>query len=198
MTLTIMPFVATADFYRYVDDSGSENVTNDLNSVPEKYRAKMSVIKDSELRKNRENSDRQPERTDNRRRPGGAMQTERQAAPAVKPPAGIQSEPAADIPAAQQTPGWFGRQLPLLKLAATVAFFIALAVFAGKMASAFLPRTLGLIIKIVLFVGVIVYIFNGYAKKISDTFAVLKSESDVVQKAVDKRSEQIEKQSADQ
>jgi len=197
MVLITIPFNATADFYKYVDDSGTENVTNDFSSIPEKYRSGMTVIKDSDLKKKHGTADRQPDGLDKKRRPGGNLQTGAQPAPATKLPLNIKSEQVADNPASQQPPGWFDRQLPILKLAATLAFFITAAIFAGKLSSAFLPRTLGLVIKIALFVGVIVYVFNGYAKKISDTFATLKSESDVVQKAVDKRSEQIEKQTVD-
>lgn len=195
--LAIIPFNATADFYKYVDDSGTENVTNDISSIPEKYRSGMKVIKDSDLQKKRGSSDRQPEGINNKRRPSGNRQTETESAPVTKSPANIQGEQVADKPVMQQNPGWLDRQLPMLKLGVTIAFFIAIAIFTGKILSAMLPRTLGLVIKIALFVGIIVYVFNGYAKKISDSFAALKSESDVVQKAVDKRSEQIEKQTAD-
>lgn len=195
------PLLTYADFYRYYDESGGVNVTNEYSSVPERYRASIMVVKDTDLeKKSRERDKRTRAEQVNlerqRRRSGTAKQA--QPSPAVSSAAMQPDEKTeagpAKIPATIK-PGWFARQLPLLKVMALISLCIAFAVVAGKLISPLLPRTLGTIVRIALFAGVIVYVFNAYSDRVAKAFVILKSETDVVQKAVDKRSERIDKQS---
>jgi hypothetical protein len=47
--LASFPICASAAFYRYFDESGGVNVTNDYKSIPERYRANVTAITEKEL-----------------------------------------------------------------------------------------------------------------------------------------------------
>ena len=164
----LIPLCATADFYKYHDESGGVSVTNDYNSVPERYRAGVTVVKESDLLKKSQNREKQVRDesvgADKQRRSGGI---EKQNQMSLESPSSVPSkisEKAVESSPSITSPGWFDRQLPLLKIAALIALLIAFAVVAGKLISSVVPKTLGLIIKIALLVGVIVYVFNAYGQ----------------------------------
>lgn len=202
--MSLVPASVFADFYRYQDDSGGVNVTNDFKSVPERYRNSVTVVKDSDLAK------KQKERDKNARSERAAAEqqlqrnTKSQISSAAEPstvatPSNDKNKTgnATENPNPNKNLSWMQKQLPLLKISALIALFIAAAVVAGKLISNFVPKSLSIIIKIALFLGVIVYVFNAYSEKVAKAFAVLKSETEVVQKAVDKRTERIEKQDSE-
>lgn len=199
--LVSSPFLIFADFYKFYDESGGVSVTNDYNSIPERYRSTVIVVKAADLEKKSQAREKRL-RTERE----SLEQQRRQSATVMKSQKTPDSTSIAAMPNDEKTEtssgsvlptkrlGWFERQLPMLKVGSLIALFIAFAIVAGKLISSFVPRTLGLVIKIALFTGVIVYVFNAYSVKVSKAFAVLKSETEVVQKAVDKRTERIEKQ----
>ena len=202
--LVTEPVTSSADFYKYIDESGGVNVTNDVNSVPERYRAGITVVRDSDLQKKSQAREKEARgerlRAEKQRRQNeAAAKTRTSAESSTVAPAAVTEKTGETVErsSSNSSSGWINRQLPFLKISALIVFFLACAVFAGKLISSVVPRTLGIIIKIALFAGVIVYVFNAYADKVSKAFAALKSESEIVQKAVDKRSERIEKQSVE-
>jgi len=195
--LTSCPVCASAAFYRYYDETGGVNVTNDLNSIPERYRSNVTVITEKEL-ENKKKAREKQERTEN----GAAVRSQRQqqqvapvqsAAPESTTAASAEQKKPASAPD-KTSDGWLSRQLPLLKVAGIIAILIAGFVIAGKFVSALAPRPLAIAIKVALFAALSVYIFKGFSEKIVDAFARIKDESRAAQKAVDKRSERIQKQ----
>lgn len=199
--LVSAPLLIYADFYKFHDDSGGANVTNDYNSIPERYRAGVIVVKDADLEKKSQarekhiRSERQSlEHQRRRSETVKQTQTSPETASTVTIPINEKAEAVPTNALSTKSPGWFGRQLPFLKVTALIVLFIAIAAVAGKLISSLVPRTLGVLIRIALFAGVIVYVFNAYSEKVAKAYAVLKSETEVVQKAVDKRSERIDRQ----
>ncbi len=198
------PLLIHADFYKFKDESGGLSITNDYNSIPERYRTSVIVVKDADLEKKsqaREKLIRADRNSREQRRQHNTTNIQLQTAPvstsSVTMPNNEKDEIASENAMPPKRLNWIERQVPLLKVAALITMFVAFAVVAGKLISSLVPRLLGVVIRIALFVGVVVYIFNAYSEKVAGAFAVLKSEKDVVQKAVDKRSEMIEKQSTE-
>jgi hypothetical protein len=203
----LIPLIASADFYKYLDESGGVNVTNDYNSVPERYRAGVTVVSESDLQKKAQARDKQfrdlrtREEEQRRRREVAAPL---KVAPESQPAIDSKSETTTLKSAVTGEPdstgrkfGWFERQLPLLKVSGIIVLFLAAAVVVGRLISALVPRTLGIVIRIALFTGVAVYVFNAFSERISKAFLFLNSETEVVQKTLDKRYERIEKQAVD-
>jgi hypothetical protein len=190
------PLSAAATFYRYYDESGGVNVTNDKNSIPEKYRGQMTVISEKELAdkgKAREREGRSPAPRQQQLQPQKSVPVAIEPAPVVTP-APVPDKREAAAPAGSAKSGWLDRQLPMLKVIALVALLVAAAVYAGKIVSSLAPRPLAIVIKVAMFVALAVYLVKGMAGKVSDAFDTIKDEASVAQKAVDKRSERIEKQ----
>lgn len=196
LALFSSPAQVSASFYRYYDESGVVNVTNDVRSIPERYRANVTVISEKELE-----SRSRPREKQGKPDGGRAVQSQQQQ---------IQQRPSAPNVAVEQPPdaatekkeprqsqngsSWFSRQLPLLKLMGIVALLVSAFVVAGRFVSALAPRPLAIVIKIAMFAALSVYIFKGFAEKAVDAFSKIKEESSIAQKAVDKRSEKIQQQ----
>lgn len=192
------PLCASAAFYRYYDENGGVNVTNDFKSIPERYRAGVTAITEKELERKAKSRERQEQPAS-----GRAVQDHRHETRGGLPAQGAVAEPSPAAPAEQKEnasipdkvgSSWLSRQLPLLKVTGIVVLFIAGFIFAGKLISALAPRPLSIVIRIALFVALSVYLFKGYSEKIADSFARIKDEGNSAQKAVDRRSEKIQKQ----
>jgi hypothetical protein len=172
-TWLVHPAPSRADFYKYKDASGTICITNELDKVPPQFRSRVKIVKE-----------------------GGS-------APAPLPPASAFTQEAqgsakpeaqpAPVPAAQNE-GWLARQMPLLKAIGVVAGLLFGALFVGKLVGSLLPNAAGTLIRLALLLGVGVFIFKSYSEQIANAFTKVKSESDIAQKAVDKRSERIQKQ----
>lgn len=198
------PVAAFADFYKYLDETGGLNVTNDYNSIPERYRAGITIVKESDLQKKAQAREKQVR--DERVRankslpksePAAQTQTLPESSSGAAVPMNEKAGSVSENSSSNKSTGWFARQAPLLKIAALIALFIGFAAVAGKLVSTLVPRTLGVIIRIALFVGVIVYVFKAYSENVVKAFAVMKSETDAIQNSAVKRIERIEKQAAD-
>jgi len=193
--LLLSPLSASASFYRYYDDTGGVNVTNDYQSIPERYRAQATIIPEKGL-EHRVTSRDKPEQPNS----GHATQKQRQAVP-VAPLATGGAEPAAgygtvrkeaaDPPVEQ---GWLARQLPLLKVMGIAVLLVCGFIVVGRVASALAPRSLAIVIKIAMLAAIAIFVTKGFADKVVDAFAHIKEASGVAQKAVDKRSEKIQQQ----
>lgn len=198
--LSIFPAVSSADFYRYYDESGGVNVTNDYKSIPERYRASVTVTTDKQLEKKARARDRQ-ERSENGRVVQGQRlnQPPQQAVPAQSVTA--ESSPSVSTPQKETAPpvatgktNWLSRQVPMLKVIGVMALLIAGFIVVGRVASSLAPRSLAIVIKIAMIAAIGVFLTKGFSGKIADAFAKIKEESGVAQKAVDKRSEKIQQQ----
>lgn len=190
------PVCASASFYRYYDESGGVNVTNDFKSIPERYRSNVTVITEKEL----ENKAKARERQEKAEMGRGAQGQRRQQGAPVQSVTGQQSpapEPeqkGAATAAVRGEAGWLSRQLPMLKVMGVLALLVAGFVVAGRFVSALAPRSLAIVIKVAMLAAIGVYLTKGFSEKITDAFARIKEESSVAQKAVDKRSEKIQQQ----
>ena len=196
IVVTGIPFNAAADFYKYYDESGSVNITNDYKSIPEKYRVNVIVVKEKELEERAKKRERQ-ERSDS-----GASSQKQRANPQTSAP--IQSLPVETASGATSTKaelatsstqpnGWLDRQLPLLKIIGLIALMVTAFVVIGRLVSSFAPRPLAIIIRIAMLAAMMSFLVKGYSEKISDAFSRIKDEANVAQKAVDKRSDKIQK-----
>lgn len=198
VVLTGLPICSSAAFYRYYDESGGVNVTNDVKGIPERYRVGVTVITEKEL-ENKAKSREKQGRVENgralqnqRQRTQGSSQIENVTAES-SPPASEKQQGVAPTPDTAGT-GWVSRQLPLLKVMGVIVLFIAGFIFVGRFISALAPRPLAIIIRIALFAALSVYLLKGYSEKIADVFAGIKNVGNTAQKAVDKRSEKIRQQ----
>ena len=194
ITLFFSYSFAHADFYRYRDVSGGMNVTNDISSIPERYRADVQVVRDVDLERTADERARRikSEKSKEQRR------LERphtiSAGPSAEPPS-----PQPPIPLSQETKqssdpqknDWLDRQLPLLKVIGVFVLLFLAWLAAAKVVSLFVPHTFAVVIKIALFVAIAIYAFKGYSERIVDAFALIKNETNTVQKAVDKSAERI-------
>lgn len=188
-----VPEVSCAAFYRYYDDAGGVNVTNDYSSIPERYRRSVTVIKEKELEKRAKSGERR-ERTENSNSVKSQQLLQNNGPIAETVPAAPADKKAPGAAADKKGGSWLSRQLPLLKVLGIIALLIAAFVAAGKVVAAVAPRSLSIIIRVVMFAGLALYIFKGFADKVVDAFARIKEESSVAQKAVDKRSDKIQQQ----
>jgi hypothetical protein len=196
--LTLFAAVASAEFYRYYDENGGVNVTNDYKSIPERYRAGVTVTTDKQLEKKVQARERQE-----RRESGRSAQAQRQAPQQAAPAQSVTTEAAPPASAAQKesapsaTAGksnWLSRQLPMLKVMVVIGLLVAGFVVIGRFVSSLAPRSLAIVIKIAMIAAIGVFLTKGFSEKIADAFARIKDESAVAQKAVDKRSEKIQQQ----
>lgn len=192
------PWSVSAAFYRYYDESGGVTVTNDLKSVPERYRASVVVVSENELEQKTKVRERQ-ERAESLKSLKDKRQQQQNNALGQNggTDQGGNSPAVTDVP--DQMPdansdGWLSRQLPLLKLMGLIALMIAGVVIAGKIVSKVVPRSLAVIIRIALFAALAVYIFKGFSGKIATAFEQIRNEGNAAQKAVDKRSERTRQQ----
>ena len=166
------PLAVFADFYKYLDDSGGLNVTNDYKSIPERYLADVTVIEESVL--DEKFQAREREAHDERMRSEKKQRTRRThilpKSPSARAPANGKAGTETEKSSSNKAPGWQDRQLQFLEISALIAFFIALAVAAGKLLSLFVPHALGIVIRVAIIAAVIVYIHNAYAERISRLF----------------------------
>lgn len=197
--LSLLPAVSSADFYRYYDESGGVNVTNDYKSIPERYRASVTVTTDKQLEKKARARDRQERSESGRVVQGQRLNQPPQAAPAQSVTA--ESSPSVSTPQKEAAPpvatgktNWLSRQVPMLKVIGVMALLIAGFIVVGRVASSLAPRSLAIVIKIAMIAAIGVFLTKGFSEKIADAFAKIKEESGVAQKAVDKRSEKIQQQ----
>ncbi|MBI5484520.1 MAG: hypothetical protein HY888_08670 [Deltaproteobacteria bacterium] len=195
--IVAIPLHVSAAFYQFRDENGTINLTNDFKNVPHKYRANVKVITENEL----ENRARKSEKTnlsENDRGQNSKNQSniDRQGAPSqnTSPASSPTSANDQNSSKSEQSDNWLSKQLPLLKLIGLAILAIAGFVIAGKLVSAFAPRSLAIVIKVAIFAAIIVFLFKNQSKKFIETFEKMKGETGVAQKAVDTRNERIQQQ----
>ena len=156
VTLGIVP-VALADYYKYTDASGAVNISNKLESVPQKYRSHLKVIKDETLSKQDTGArkEQQPEPAQEE----SSMSKETAApAPALAPQGKIAELSARFI--------WFK---PLLYVGAILAAFLVVL----KLASVVPSPQLSKLIYLSFFIGVFTFLYKAYVEHVvADSLAV--------------------------
>lgn len=186
------PAYAPAAFYKYYDESGGDNITNDYKSIPKRYRANVITITEKELENKSKARDRQ-QRTEMTTPVPLQRQRAEQSTPAQNYPPAV-SLPAEKSETVSNNDSWLSRQLPLLKVSGIIVLLIAGVIVAGRVVSSLAPRPLATVIRVAMFAALAVYIFKGFSEKVVEAFGIISAGSKSAQKAVDHRSEKIQKQ----
>lgn len=155
---------ALADYYKYVDSSGAVNMTNKLESVPQKYRSRVKVITDESLSKKDQGAKKEQQ----------PAAQEESAAP----------QEAAAVPAPQ---GKFAEfcsahvwMKPLLYVAGILAAFLVVMKLASVVPSAQLSK----LIYLSFFIGVFVLLYKAYIEHVvADSIAVKEKAVNMMKKA---------------
>lgn len=160
--LLATPSQPLADMYKYTDGRGVVNITNNINSVPAKYRASMKVIKE-EVKKT----------------PAAAQEAQPEAAP-------IPSAPAdAVAPAPEQPQGKFAQmceRFPWLKPIAYLAGILAALLVIMKVTSQLSSPLLAKVIYISFFLGVFVLLYKTYVGYMVESSARIKRQTETIMK----------------
>jgi hypothetical protein len=161
--------VALADYYQYTDANGTVNISNKLESVPQKYRSRMKLIREETLTKQDQGARKQaaPEAA---REESGAPQESAPAAPAPAPaPQGMLAGLSAHA--------WFK---PMLYV---VGFFAALMAVI-KLTSVIPSALLSKLIYLSFFIGVFVLMYKAYIEHVvADSLAVKEKAVTMMKKA---------------
>jgi len=157
---------AVADFYKYTDSSGSVNITNTLDAVPQKYRSRVKVVRDETLQKKDTGAQKQ-------QAPQPAV--EENAAPQAAPePAPVPQGRFAEL--SERYP-WFK---PLVYVAGIIAALLAVI----KVASMVPSPQLSKLIYLGFFIGVFVFLYQAYIQHVvADSLAVKNKAVDMMKKA---------------
>ncbi|MDP2168630.1 MAG: DUF4124 domain-containing protein [Thermodesulfovibrionales bacterium] len=167
---------SAADIYRYTDKSGTECYTDDLDSIPLKYRKKAVLIS------------RQPEEKEPR---SGILNM---AAPMTAP----------EAPEEAQKRGWsdfakekiiankdFGKN-PVFKIIAGLAGIVVGFIAIGKASRALGMRQIGNVLRIALALFVLAYLFSSYMKVTVSSFLEMKKDAEEIKERAEQRNQKIE------
>lgn len=190
--VVVLPLSASADFYRYYDERGGVNVTNDLNSVPERYRTSAVVVTEKELEKRVKAPEKQESLRSLQKKREQQQENAQGQSGSSDPSGTVATE--KDVVSDTHSDGWLSRQMPLLKLFGLMTLMVGVVMIAGRIVAKLVPHSLAVIIRLALFAALAVYLFKGYSEKIVAAFDQIKSEGNAAQKAVDKRSEKTRQQ----
>ena len=155
-----LPSSLLADYYKYTDGHGVVNISNDLKSVPAKYRSTMKVVREEPKKEQVQRPAVQAE-AESEAVAAGREQT-KVAAPESQPeePQGRFSELASRFP-------WLK---PLAYLAGIVALFVVMAKLTSKLSSPHLSK----VIYISFFMGVMVFLYKNYVEHVVASTAKVK------------------------
>jgi len=159
--------VALADYYKYTDTSGAVNMTNKLDSVPQKYRSRMKVIRDDAQTKKDTGTSKQQQ---------SAPPQEESSAPEASSTAPA-AENAGKFAALTARYVWFK---PLAYLVAILASFLVVVKL-----TALVPSTqLSKLIYLSFFLGVFVFLYKAYVEHVvTDALAVKEKTITIMKKA---------------
>ncbi|WP_129126691.1 DUF4124 domain-containing protein [Geomonas oryzae] len=159
-----LPSRLLADYYRYTDSRGIVHMTNRLDSVPQKFRASMRVIRE------------EPKK-----------EAAGQAAPALDSASESVSAPQE---ASEQKQGLFAQLAsrhvwvkPLAVVAAITLLFLAVLKLASWLSSPMLSR----VIYISFFAGVMVFLYKSYVTYLVDGSMKLKDRAVIMMKKASNR-----------
>ena len=157
-----------ADYYKYTDSKGVVTITNKLDSVPQKYRAKMTVVREAPKKE--------------------------AAVPAPEPSAqGAALEPQhEDVAASQESAGMFAllsSRFPWFKPLAYVVGIAALFLAVTKVAALLPSPMLSRAIYISFFLGVMVFLYKSYVENVARSTAKIKDSAVAIIKNSSAREE---------
>jgi len=159
--------LARADYYKYTDASGAINMTNKLDTVPQKYRSRVKVIHEETLSKQDPGA---------RKQQTEPVQEESSTPKAAAAPAAAVA-PQGKIAELSARYVWFK---PLLYM---VGFFAALMVVI-KLASLVPSAALSKLIYLSFFLGVGVFVYQAYiAHVVEESIAAKEKAVNTLQKA---------------
>lgn len=166
LSLLLLPLLpsflqtAHADYYKYTDKSGAVCITNNLASVPARYRSTMKVIREETLAKKDKAT-----RLETPREPS--------AAPAI---AGSPQEKADVTPSEPlSTFGRLSARFPWFKPALFVSGAILLFLIVRKLADALPSALLAKVIYLAFFLGAFVFVYKSYADHLSNSYLTFKT-----------------------
>lgn len=159
-----------AEIYKYVDKNGTECLTDDLRSVPEKYKKKAIIISGQSKKGGQETSEIQP--SENKE----------------NDPTFEKKEETAKIKDAIK--GLVRSKL--FKLIAGIIGFLFIFIIVGKASNSLGHGKVGSILRIVLTLLVLLYVFNAHLKEIVNAFATLKEEVLGVKKQAEERNKKVD------
>ena len=168
---------ASADYYRYTDSSGTVCLTNNLKSIPERYRKKAVLVSKD------------------------APKVE-QPKPAVSQPSADQaagaavSQPQAPTGFRERAAAMFTKERMMTALKIVVAIVLVVSAYTGiGMLATYLGcRQIGTLVRIVFTLGVLVYGFVMYADRMAAAFSKVKGEVTSAQQKSEMRSSQTGEQ----
>jgi hypothetical protein len=168
------PATTSADIYKYTDSHGVISMTNRLDAVPARYRAKMTVIKDASASKD-----------------DPAPKAAQPQAPtvddsALDQPKTAQSE-SAPVRKFQELSGAYPWFRPLCYVAAVLAAFLMV----NKISSLLPSPLLGRVIHLAFIVGLVVFLFKSYSDHVAETSHKLKEEAASIVKKSQARQESL-------
>jgi hypothetical protein len=160
--------VALADYYKYTDASGAVNISNKVESVPQKYRSHMKVIKDETLSK-QDTGARKQQQPEPAQEESSMPKEAAAPAPTLAPQGKIAELSARFI--------WFK---PLLYVGAILAAFLIVL----KLASVVPSPQLSKLIYLSFFIGVFTFLYKAYVEHVvADSLAVKEKAVTMMKKA---------------
>lgn len=151
---------AHADYYKYTDKSGAVCITNNLDSVPPRYRSTMKLIREETLaRKDRASRLETPRETPAAPAIGASPQEK-----GVAPP----PEPTSAFGRLTARFPWLN---PVLVACAIFCAFLVVRKWSSELPSALLAK----VIYLAFFLGAFVFVYKSYAEHVSNSYFTIKT-----------------------
>ncbi|HXX57285.1 MAG TPA: hypothetical protein VEI96_04735 [Thermodesulfovibrionales bacterium] len=172
---------ALAAIYKYVDHNGTICFCDNLYSIPEKYRKSAVIVKNDSERLDKQSPEQKSGEADS----------------------GVPGPDKRDAYIGKQTVKDVVRNVREGRLLHSIVVFIGfLAVFIGigKAANSLNRKRLGTVLRFILTLGVIVYLFFAYSRELSDTYAVMKeelSDAKILIEEKNKKADEVVKESSE-
>lgn len=146
----LLPTGLLADYYKYTDGHGVVNISNNLGSVPAKYRTKMKVVREEPKKEQ--------------------LQAAEVQAPGAQAEAAASGREQASVAASESKPesrvaeifSRFPWLKPLAYIAGIVALFVVIVNLTSKLSSPHLSK----VIYLSFFLGVMVFLYKNYVEHV--------------------------------
>lgn len=160
--------VHAGDMYKYTDRKGTVVITDRYDSIPDRYRNRVTVIKETRPAPLKESSSSGP--------PGATARQEAELSPSEHKPSGDD--------------GWLKRyQVPLGLVAVVLSAFFVIR----KIVAITGHRKLGALVFVVISVGISIYFYRLYVDKLSGTFVDLKKDALNIKNNVETREQMTDR-----
>lgn len=164
----LLPSETFADYYKYTDSKGVVTITNKLDAVPQKYRSKMTVVREAP-KKEAADPDREPVVQ------GAEVEQQHEDGAVNREPAGIFAQLSSRF-------AWFK---PLAYVAGIAALFLVVTKVAALLPSPMLSRA----IYISFFLGVMIFLYKSYVENVARSTAKIKDSAIAIVKNSSARGE---------